>query len=221
MLRAGGAGVGRRARRVSRCRDPAAGAAQGHHARDGQPRHRLGPPGLPGAGAGAHRLPDRVPHRHARDRHPPPRVRRLGALARRPAHPAQRVDGGRPAGRDDDLRPDEPPRARHPHRGPGRGGLRGDDRRGERAGRGDGRQPDQGEEADQHALVGGRGVRAADARPVLLARALARVHRRRRVRGGDPQGGAAAQGDPRAGDPGAPALPRPRTTRGRAQAPTP
>ena len=35
--------------------------------RDGQPRHGLGPPGLPGAGAGAHRLPDRVPDRHTWD----------------------------------------------------------------------------------------------------------------------------------------------------------
>ncbi len=35
-------------------------------------------------------------------------------------------------------------------RRPGHGGLRGDGRRGERPGRGDGREPDEGEEADQH-----------------------------------------------------------------------
>ena len=97
MLRAGGAGVGRRARRVSRCRDPAAGPAQGHHARDGQPRDGLGPPGLPGAGAGLIGFRTEFLTDTRRDGHPPPRLRRLGALARRPAHPAQRVDGGRPA----------------------------------------------------------------------------------------------------------------------------
>ena len=37
--------------------------------------------------------------------------------------------------------------------GPGHRGLRGDDRRRERPRRGDGRQPDQGEEADQHPVL--------------------------------------------------------------------
>ena len=48
-------------------------------------------------GAGPDRLPHRVPHRDARHRPGAPRVRPLGAVARRAAHPADRVAGGRPA----------------------------------------------------------------------------------------------------------------------------
>ena len=103
-VRAGGAGQRRRARRVSRRRHAAAGAAQGHHARNGQPRDGLGALRLQGPGPRPHRVPHRVPHRDAGDGHPPPRVRRLGALARRPADQAQRIDGGRPARRHDHLR---------------------------------------------------------------------------------------------------------------------
>ena len=47
-------------------------------------------------------------------RHPAPRVRRVGAVARRPAHPPQRLDGGRPPRRDHHVRAHEPPRARAP-----------------------------------------------------------------------------------------------------------
>jgi GTP-binding protein len=46
--------------------------------------------------------------------------------------------------------PDEPAGARRPAGRPGHRGLRGHGDRRERPGRGDGRQPDQGEEADQH-----------------------------------------------------------------------
>ena len=50
--------------------------------------------------------------------------------------------------------------------GPGHRGLRGHGRRRERPRRGDGRQPDQGEEADQHPL--GRGRRGHPPDPPLL-----------------------------------------------------
>ena len=91
--RAGGADERRRARGVHRRDHPAAGAAQGPAGADGQPRHRLGADGVPGPGARADRLPDRVPHRDPRHRPRAPRVRPLGALARRAAHPADRLAG--------------------------------------------------------------------------------------------------------------------------------
>ena len=77
-----------------------------------------------------------------------------------------------------------------------RGRLRGDDRRRERPGRRHGRQPDEGEEAHQHA-VQRRLVREADPAAADVARAGAGVHRRRRVRRGHAAVGAAAQDDPR------------------------
>ncbi len=70
---------------------------KGTAAADGQPRHRLGAHGVPRARARADRLPHRVPHRDARHRHPPPRLRGLGALARRAAHAADRQPRRRPA----------------------------------------------------------------------------------------------------------------------------
>ncbi len=148
------------------------------------------------------------------DGHPPPRLRRLGAVARRPAHPAQRLHGGGPARRHHHLRTDEPAGAGHLDRGTGRGGLRGDDRRRERPGRRDGRQPHQGEEAQQHPLLHGRGVRTADPGLVVLPRALPRIHFRGRMRRGHAQGGPPAQGRAGAGDPGAPALTGPRHGQG-------
>ena len=89
--RADGARRDRRPRGVHRRRHPAARAPQGADAADGQPRHRLGAHGVPRAGARPDRLPHRVPHRDARHRDPPPRLRGLGAVARRAAH------RGRPA----------------------------------------------------------------------------------------------------------------------------
>ena len=49
---------------------------------DGEPRHGLGPHGLPGAGPRPGRVPHRVRHRDARHRDLAPRLRRLGAVAR-------------------------------------------------------------------------------------------------------------------------------------------
>ena len=92
----------RRPRRVRRRRHAAARAAQGPARADGQPRHGLGPDGLPRPGARADRLPHRVPHRDARHRHAPPRLRRLGAV------------GGRDAPAPDRRARRRPPRRRPP-----------------------------------------------------------------------------------------------------------
>ena len=127
--------------------------------------------------------------------HPPPRLRGLRAVARRAAHAPDRQPRRRP------------PRARRRRsrcstcrsaaqllRRPGRRGLRGHDRRRERARRRHGREPDQGEEAHQHALVDVRRARAPDPAAAAVARAGARVHPRRRVRRGDADERAPAQG---------------------------
>ncbi len=111
-VRAGGADERRRPRGVRRRDHPAAGAAQGTPGADGQPRHRLGAHGVPRAGARADRLPDRVPHRDPRHRHRPPRVRPLGAVARRAAHAADRLAGRRPARHGGRVRPVQPAGAR-------------------------------------------------------------------------------------------------------------
>ena len=61
---------------------PAPGRPQGPHGADDQPRHRLGPDGVPRAVARPDRLPHRVPHRDPRHRHRPPRLRGLRAVVR-------------------------------------------------------------------------------------------------------------------------------------------
>ena len=68
----------------------------------------------------------------------------------------------------------------------GRGRLRGHDRRRERALRGHRRQPDEGEEAHEHARVHVGAVHPPDPQTSARARAGARVHPRGRVRRGDP-----------------------------------
>ena len=104
-----------------------------------------------------------------------------GELRTRP----DRQPRGRPPRPRHRLRADEPAGARLDVRRAGSRGLRGDDRRRERARRGSRRQPDEGEEADEHA----RGLfgrdRAPDPAPPDVARAGARVHSRGRVRRGD------------------------------------
>ncbi len=94
--RAGRARRDRRARGLHRRRHAAPRAAQGPDAADGQPRHRLGADGLPRARARPDRLQDRVPHRDTRGRDHAPRVRALGALARRAPHPSHRQPRRRP-----------------------------------------------------------------------------------------------------------------------------
>ena len=94
--RAGRARRDRRARGLRRRRHPAAGAAQGAPRADGQPRHRLGADGVPGAGARPDRLPHRVPDRDARNRPSPPRLRPLGAMGRRASHAPDRRARRRP-----------------------------------------------------------------------------------------------------------------------------
>ncbi len=73
--------------------------------------------------------------------------------------------GRRPAGRHPRVRAVEPPGARPAARRSGRRGVRGDDRRRERARRRDGRQPHQGEEAHEHAVVVAPTTRSASRRP--------------------------------------------------------
>ena len=69
----------RHPRGVPRRDHAAARRAQGPHGADDQPRHRLGPHGVPRALARAHRLPHPVPHRDPGHRHRPPRLRGLRA----------------------------------------------------------------------------------------------------------------------------------------------
>ena len=78
--------------------------------------------------------------------------------------------------------------------GPGRRGLRGDDRRRERACRRDGREPHQGKAAHEPPRLGLRRSRPARSAARDVARAGARVHHRRRVRRGDAEERAPAQG---------------------------
>ena len=80
---------------------------------DGQPRHRLGPDGVPGPGPRPDRLPDRVPHRDPRHRHDAPRLRGVRALARRAADPSDRLAGRRPHRCGHLVRAVQPAGARH------------------------------------------------------------------------------------------------------------
>ena len=137
----------------------------------------------------------------ARHRHAPPRLRRLGAVARRAQDQAERLHGGRPAGVHHRLHPDEPPGAGDPPGGARHRGLRGHGHRGERPGRGDGRQPHQGEEADQHPVRLRRRGHPPHPPTAALPGAGPGVHRRRRVRGGDPEVGPAPEGRPRPAHP--------------------
>ena len=210
--RAGRAHGDRRARGLRRGHHAAARAAQGPHGAHGQPRHRLGADGVPRPGARADRLPHRVPHRDARHRAAAPRLRPLGAVGGRAAHAAVGVARGRPARDRGPVRADEPAGARLAVHRPRRGGLRGHDRRRERARRRPRRQRRQGEAAQQHPLLHGRGPGPARPAPPALARPGARVPARGRVRRGHARRGPAAQGRARQGRrarrPGAARAPR-------------
>ena len=80
--RAGRAAHDRLPRGLPRRHHPAARGPQGPDGADDQPRHRLGPDGVPGPGSRPDRLPHGVPHRHPRHRHRAPRLRRLRAVGR-------------------------------------------------------------------------------------------------------------------------------------------
>ncbi len=125
--------------------------AQGPPRPHGQPLDRLGADGLPGAGPRADRPAHRVPHRDPRLGDPAPRLRSLGALGGRAAHPPDRLAGRGPARLQRQPRADEPAGPRHALHRPRRGGLRGDGRRRERPLRRPRRQRDQGEAPDQRA----------------------------------------------------------------------
>jgi predicted membrane GTPase involved in stress response len=86
---------------------------------------------------------------------------RLRAVGRGAAHASDRSARGRPSRQDERLRDPQPPGARRAVRRAGGGGLRGDDRRREPAGRRPRRERDQGEEAEEHALLDRRRARPA------------------------------------------------------------
>ena len=142
---------------------------------------------------GPHRLPHRVPHRDAGHRHPPPRLPRLRALARRAANAADREPRLGSARSLQYLRAAQPAGARSALRAARRRGVRGHDRRRERACRRSRRQRDEGEEALEHALLLGGRARALDPTAPDVAGAGARVRQRRRVRRGDADERAAAE----------------------------
>ena len=183
--RAGRAHDDRRARGVRRRDHADARPAQGPHGADDQPRHRLGPDGLPRAGPRADRLPHRVPHRHARHRPAAPRVRGLGAVGGRHAPAPDRLARRRPHGQDRELRALQPAGARDDVRRARRGRLRGHDRGRERAPGGPRRQRRQGEAPDQRALLDFGRAGAAGARAQALARPGAGVRARGRMRRSD------------------------------------
>ena len=126
-----------------------------------------------------------------------PRVRVLRAVGGDDPRPHPGVAGRRPARPDHGVLAAVAAGPRPAVRRTGHRGVRGDDRRRERPRRRHGRQPDQGEEAHQHALVVVGQLREVDPAPADVAGAGARVHRRGRVRGGDAAVGAPAQGDHR------------------------
>ena len=95
--RAGRPAHRRRARRVHGRRHPAARPAQGADGADRQPRHRLGAPRLPRAGAWPDRVPHRADDRDARHGAAAPRVRVLRAVGGGDPRPHPGVAGRRPA----------------------------------------------------------------------------------------------------------------------------
>ena len=119
----------RRPRGVPRCRDAAARAAQGPHGDDVEPRHRLGPHGVPGSGAWPHRLPHAVPHGHARHGHRVLDRRGLRAVGGQHRDAHQRLAGRRPLRSGHAVRHDQPAGAWLVLRPADAGGLRGPDRR--------------------------------------------------------------------------------------------
>jgi GTP-binding protein len=129
-----------------------------------------------------------------------------------PARPGARVG---PAGARDRLRDRAPPGPRHDVHRPRRPGLRGDGDRRERARERPRRQRDQGEEALQHAGVGGR--RGDPPRPAAhpLPRAGAGVPEGGRPRRGHAEGVPAQEARPRDGEAGAQGLIRTRQHRER------
>ncbi len=144
----------------------------------------------------------------------PPRVRAHGAVGGRDQGPPQRLAGGRPHRPHHRLRADGAAGPRRDVRRPGRARLRGDDRRRELPLRRHGHQPHQGEEAQQHPVVHGRGVREADPAPHPVPRAGARAHRRGRVRRGHAASrcACARSSSTRPSGPAPPSEPRPPTS---------
>ena len=147
--------------------------------------------------ARAHRVSYRAAHRDPWHGATAPRLRVLRAVGRHHPRPHAWFARGRPPGSDDGVLAAVAAGARSALRRTRRRGVRGDDHRRERSRRRHGREPDEGEEAHEHALRIGRQLREADPSEADVAGAGARVHRRRRVRGGDARLGAPAQVDHR------------------------
>ena len=105
-----------------------------------------------------------------------PCVRGFRAVVRRPANAADGLARGRPLRRDDDVLVVQPAGSGPAVRGSRRGGLRGHDHRRERPVGGHGREPDQGAQSHERALVYGRRARAAHPATAAVARAGAGVH---------------------------------------------
>ena len=129
-------------------------------------------------------------------RHGPaaPRLRGLGAVVRRAAHPPDRRPRRRPPRQGRLVRALQPAGARDDVRRPRRRGLRGHDRRRERPLRRPRRQRRQGEAPHQPPLVDRRRARAPRPAAQAVARSGAGVPARGRVHRGDAERRAAAQG---------------------------
>ena len=149
---------------------------KGRAATDGQPRQRVGATGVPRACARADRLPLRVPDRDAGYWHPPPRLRGVGAVARRTADAADGQPRRRPARAGDRVCDLQPAGAGLALRLAGRRALRGDDRGRERSRRRSGRERLQAQEAHERSRRLGRRARSSHPTTPALARAGARVH---------------------------------------------
>ncbi len=153
--------------------DREAGAASGRDDRDEESGAGAGAVAVPDSGAGVVRVSERVPDRHAGhgDHAPPvPGLRRVGGAAGGAEPGNAGFHGGRA---DRGVRAGEPAGAFDPVRETRGHGLRRDDRRGELPSGGYGRQPDQGEEADEHAVeVGGRPHQSGAPRELTLEGAL-------------------------------------------------
>jgi GTP-binding protein len=171
--RAGRASRDRRARGLHRRRHAAALATQGCAAADGQPRHRLGANGVSGARPRPDRVPDRVPDRDPRDGDHAPRLRALGALARRVANAADRLSRGGSPRPGDRVRDRRAAGARLALRRPAGRALRGHDRRRELAGRGSRRERRQEKKlTNMRSSTADELVRLIPPRPLSLEQAL-------------------------------------------------
>lgn len=153
----------------------------------------MGPLGVAHPRTWPDRFSYRVPHRDPRNRHRPPRLRRVRAVVRPGADARHRLPGGRSGRGSDRLRHVPLAGAWLPLRRTGHRGLPGHDRQREFPVRRHGRQHHEGEEAHQHSRLHRRGVGAADPAAPPVVGASAGVLPLRRMRRGDTRGCPTAQ----------------------------